>query len=583
MSYRNPPIIVDRSTDVWGKAIAGFGQQVAQGILSVSEARRKAEAAQAAQARKEAQAQQKLTTATRASYMDAARDKYIQIKKNGGLSLAQQFMKQVEIDLNGADGKTGAIDASVQLALNTSLDADQRKKYNKIVDSAKMYQAEAVSGFANVMSGLDYAKEKGEDTQTKPGGWTYKGGNKKEMFSNQLLHYALDTDVMINDDVIEDRKTYKGKEGEIFVEGITLVPVEQFNEGGTFAETLDEGELEDVEKVTKGNKVYYKFSSKKDIRQWDGELVTDIPALPDYSKVYQEVNIENDKGSVNTNLVSEIQRTEGGYDYKEKILDIGTIRKNLESVMSGQASRIMAGSDQEIQAFTTFALEKGGMTMKQFNKDYPDRSQRVEYIKNALIDDSINKKFSSEFGSNRLATAEDVERIKAANPSSTIEVGQEIRFNLDKQAKVEQEDIDDPTQFEIKVGQARKAAPGILKEMTSPDTAGSYFKNKKIGGKNIVDVKVIDVPAADSGTGKGDDAKSSKILELKFVSGSSIVKGEKTEFTDTMKFDLNNPTRLKTLIDLLPDSDVLKQELKDLLDKKLKKVNTGNLPIIKNN
>ena len=400
MSYRNPPIIVDRSTDVWGKAIAGFGQQVAQGILSASEARRKAEAAQAAQAKKEALAQQKLTTATRASYMDAARDKYIQIKKNSGLSLAQQFMKQVEIDLNGADGEVGAIDASVQLALNTSLTKDQRANYNKIVDGAKMYQAEAVSGFANLVSGLDYAKEKSEtkdNTQTKPGGWTYKGGDNKERFSNQLLHYALDTDVMINDDVIEDRKTYKGKEGEIFVEGVTLVPVEQFDGDGTFAKTLNENELKDVEKVTKGDKVYYKFSSKKDVREWDGELVTDIPALPDYSKVYQEVNVEDDKGSINTNLVSEIEKTEDGYDVKEKILDIGTIRDNLESVMSGQASRIMAGSDQEIQAFTTFALEKGGMTMKQFNQDYPDRSQRVEYIKNALIDDSINKKFSSEF------------------------------------------------------------------------------------------------------------------------------------------------------------------------------------------
>ena len=60
MSYRNPPIIVDRSTDVWGKAIAGFGQQIAKGILTANEARRKAEQAQAAQARKEAQAQQKL-------------------------------------------------------------------------------------------------------------------------------------------------------------------------------------------------------------------------------------------------------------------------------------------------------------------------------------------------------------------------------------------------------------------------------------------------------------------------------------------------------------------------------------------
>jgi len=56
--------------------------------------------------------------------MDEARDKYIQIKKNGGLTLAQQFMKQVEIDLDGVDGKGGAIDASVQLALNNNLTKD---------------------------------------------------------------------------------------------------------------------------------------------------------------------------------------------------------------------------------------------------------------------------------------------------------------------------------------------------------------------------------------------------------------------------------------------------------------------------
>lgn len=570
MSYRNPPIIVDRSTDVWGKAIAGFGQQVAQGILSASEARRKAEAAQAAQAKKEALAQQKLTTATRASYMDAARDKYIQIKKNSGLSLAQQFMKQVEIDLNGADGEVGAIDASVQLALNTSLTKDQRANYNKIVDGAKMYQAEAVSGFANLVSGLDYAKEKSEtkdNTQTKPGGWTYKGGDNKERFSNQLLHYALDTDVMINDDVIEDRKTYKGKEGEIFVEGVTLVPVEQFDGDGTFAKTLNENELKDVEKVTKGDKVYYKFSSKKDVREWDGELVTDIPALPDYSKVYQEVNVEDDKGSINTNLVSEIEKTEDGYDVKEKILDIGTIRDNLESVMSGQASRIMAGSDQEIQAFTTFALEKGGMTMKQFNQDYPDRSQRVEYIKNALIDDSINKKFSSEFDSFRPATDKDVERIKAANPSSKIEVGQEIRFNIDKQSKIEPENVSDPTQFEIKVGQAAKAAPGIFKEMTSPKTAAAYFKDRKIGGEKIIAARINTSMSEAAGRG----SKTPKILELDFVSGSSTAKGERTEFTDTMKFDLNNTTRLKTLINLLDDSDILKQELRKLIKNPLLK------------
>ena len=450
MSYRNPPIIVDRSTDVWGKAIANFGQQVAQGILSVGEAKRKAGEAQAAQARKERQAQQKLTTATRASYMDAARDKYIQIKKNGGLSLAQQFMKQVEIDLNGGDGKTGAIDASVQLALNNNLTTDERANYNKIVDSAKMYQAEAVGGFGNVISGLDYANEKKEDMQVQPGGWSYKGSNKKEMFYNQLLHYALDTDTMINDDVIEDRKTYKGDQGEIFVEATTLVPVEQFDGDGTFSEILSENELNDVEKVTKGDKVYYKFSSKKDVREWDGELVTDIPALPDYSKVYQEVNIEDDKGSIATNLISEIQKTEGGYDVEEQILDIGTIRKNLETVMGGQASRIMAGSDQELQAFLNFGLEKGGMTVKAFTDQYPDRTDRLKIIRDSLIDDSINKKFSSEFKSDRKATSDDVKRIKAYNPDSTVKVGDHIRFKRTKQDIIEPEETKKPTEGEIR-------------------------------------------------------------------------------------------------------------------------------------
>lgn len=556
MSYRNPPIIVDRSTDVWGKAIAGFGQQVAQGILSASEARRKAEAAQAAQARKEALAQQKLTTATRASYMDAARDKYIQIKKNGGLSLAQQFMKQVEIDLNGADGEPGAIDASVQLALNTSLTGDQREKYNKIVDGAKMYQAEAVSGFANLMSGLDYAKEKGENMQTKPGGWTYKGGDKKERFSNQLLHYALDTDVMINDDVIEDRKTYKGKEGEIFVEGITLVPVEQFDGNGTFAETLDENELKDVEKVTKGDKVYYKFSSKKDVRQWDGELVTDIPALPDYSKVYQEVNVEDDKGSINTNLVSEIEKTEGGYESTEKILDIGTIRDNLESVMSGQASRIMAGSDQEIQAFLTFGLEKGGMTMKQFNETEQDPSKRVEYIKNALINDSINKKFSSEFGSDRLATAKDVERIKAANPSSKIEVGQEIRFSIDKQAKVEPEETKTPTEGEIRRGNYIETVKYL----------DSRFSIEDLNFESIVDLA------------NGEGIKVEKIYASEEDEKPSKIKIG--NLTITQK---STPKQIKKIA--LIAAGVKPKDAQDIIDGKeiAFTVETGNLPITKNN
>ena len=167
----------------------------------------------------------------------------------------------------------------------------------------------------------------------------------------------------------------------------------------------------------------------------------------------------------------------------------------------------------------------------------------------------------------RPATDKDVERIKAANPSSKIEVGQEIRFNIDKQSKIEPENVSDPTQFEIKVGQAAKAAPGIFKEMTSPKTAAAYFKDRKIGGEKIIAARINTSMSEAAGRG----SKTPKILELDFVSGSSTAKGERTEFTDTMKFDLNNTTRLKTLINLLDDSDILKQELRKLIKNPLLK------------
>jgi len=103
--------------------------------------------------------------------------------------------------------------------------------------------------------------------------------------------------------------------------------------------------------------------------------------------------------------------------------------------------------------------------------------------------------------------------------------------------------------------------------MTSPKTAAAYFKDKKIGGEKIIAARINTSTSEVAARG----TRAPKILELDFISGSSTAKGERTEFTDTMKFDLNNTTRLKTLIDLLPDSDILKQELRKLIKNPLLK------------
>ncbi len=87
MSYRNPPIIVDKSADVWGKAIAGIGQQIAQGITTAGEARKKAEQAQRAAAEKQRAAMQKLEVKIRESYMDCCRNNYLALKIDADLRI----------------------------------------------------------------------------------------------------------------------------------------------------------------------------------------------------------------------------------------------------------------------------------------------------------------------------------------------------------------------------------------------------------------------------------------------------------------------------------------------------------------
>jgi len=456
MSYRNPPIIVDRSTDVWGKAIANFGQQVAQGILSIGDAKKKAGQAQAAQAAKDAAAMQKLTTATRESYMSDFRDSYIALKKKDG-NLAEQFKKQTMIDLNGDGKEMGAIDAQVQLSLNSNLSVIEKEKYNKIVDSAKMYQAQAVDGFGKVISGIDNVKSKSHELLAAPGGWSFKGNNNLERLQNQLAYYAVDTEKMINPDVKESRRLIKGENGENFLEATTLVPLDQFKEGGTFSRQLTPEQEKGMEKVVESGKEYYKFSFKRDANEWDGEFIVDIHDLPDYSNVYQEAGIEDKKGTINQKLTGQIEIAEGGYEDKEELIDIKAIRENesLNTIMLGKASAIEQGDDESKQAFLTFALGKSGTTIKEFNKQYPTPEGRINYIKNSLIDDSISKKFEEKYSS-RAATPEDVERLKAFNPASTVNEGDEILFSNIGSKKAKVKDPEKVTEGAIKRADYKK-------------------------------------------------------------------------------------------------------------------------------
>ena len=340
-----------------------------------------------------------------------------------------------------------AIDARVQLELNTGLTDEQRKEYTKIVDDSKMFQSQAVDGFGKVISSVQDISEKDPTRLGSAGGYVFNGKTPKERFENQLAYYAVNPDIMIDPSVKENRKTSRGEKGENYLETSTLVPVDQFKEGGSFAGTLSSSDIEGLKKVTEDGKDYYKFEFKRDVNVWDGNFTTDIPERPDYSAVYGEANIEDEKGTINAKLVGKVQTQRGDYIDSEEIVDINTIKNDpsLNNILNGQAASINRASDAEVEAFLNFGTNRGGLTIQELNKQFPTPAQRQQYIKDVLVDNSVETKFSQY--KERQATSSDVARLKESDPNSTISEGDTIYYKVLKSEKTKE---DKPTVSEIK-------------------------------------------------------------------------------------------------------------------------------------
>lgn len=123
--------------------------------------------------------------------------------------------------------------------------------------------------------------------------------------------------------------------------------------------------------------------------------------------------------------------------------------------------------------------------------------------------------------------------------------------------KIYKDTGDKPSVSEKRARDAKNQAPQVYSDMFN--NTESYFKNRKINGKDIVEVRVV------PGSVPSGDAKVAPVIELGYRSGTTTKGGEQTIFTNDMVFDLSNPARVRTLIDMLDENDDLKKELKNLV------------------
>ena len=275
MSYRNPQIIVDRSAEIYAQGAAKTGALFAQGIANYFDYKNK----QKEKVDKEKKTYQIGFNKTEGEFDSSLNEVTSKIKIKPLFEIMQE---QGANKLND-----GIIEKQAQITYNTNLDKETKAKYKKDVAGYKFWEGRVVDVSGNVAADLDIIKQtKGSEYGTS-GSIEFLGeGNDKfaTMIAAQTLNRKQIPGVEVSD----------ATDGDVIGYNITLDPNNDY-----IKEAIGSGALniEDL-KATEDGK--YQLKWNRNINNWDGSLIVDVPEKADITsylttgKVLEDNEISSD-------------------------------------------------------------------------------------------------------------------------------------------------------------------------------------------------------------------------------------------------------------------------------------------------
>lgn len=406
-AYENPAIIRDTSGQIYGQAIASFGQSIAKGISiygqKVQEANRKA--------------QEKIERQQRIAY-DIEDKAYAQANKNYAElaskdpSLVDQFKKQTELLLRGNGENIGAIKAQTLLATQNDLTQEERQNYRNIVNRAQTFQISAVEGGGKILADLE--DQKGILAQDIASTHAWVGSNELEKDTSMLTSYVLSDKKA--DGLTGSKELVPGENGSMIVKVTSTI-----DENSNLFKNLDE----ETKEFLKNND--YKLEWKKNINEWNEGLIDEIPEKADYNQMSITNGFESKEGSITPEYivggetgVSKI--ISNGKIFDAKYIDVdGFINsQSFQKDMLGKASGYLARGNGQLSSFMTYKMRDGSFNVNEFKKQ--TTPQQEQEVINALIEDFKNTKLSDL--EQRKATLQDVKNLRALGKN--VKVGQSI-------------------------------------------------------------------------------------------------------------------------------------------------------------
>jgi hypothetical protein len=440
MSYRNPQIIVDRSGEIWAKAIANFGGDVASGLDKYAAVKRKANEV----TKKRKEANQLVWNKTAQKTYDSINTISKTVKDK---TIAEEFIIEAKdmaengtknsVVVNGKKYTIGAISAETQINSNMSLDKDTVAAYSQIVSNFQGYKKRMIDRGTNIKAGLDpLANSISGDIGNK---FDYQGvgpeNTKSQIVANTLLEMKIPG--------VKATKKYERTsfdKGDSYLD-MMRVDAEVDLNSETFKLWKDSGLLSEEDLWIEDGATTGTFSWSRDMDTWgkNGSLITTINPGEQTDEILVSSGFTKENGDItdkgfNTNIIYNNRDVDGGVARRpESHFNPDILRNNIaySSQLTAAAKGVLAMPLDEQMKYIQGNLDWG--TIEQSDWASSKISEKIAFLEEQRFQKDLEKIVSAKNGAmgTRLATSKDVLEYK--KEGIPLEKGDTVYFSSGKE------------------------------------------------------------------------------------------------------------------------------------------------------
>jgi len=295
-AYENPPLIRDRSAEIWAQL--GDITPITTAITAAQKFKYDERIKYEEEVKKRNKEISAVNIKARLTQTEEVMKQYNVLKETDS-SLADQYLEEMKLSMNGRgkpgdkDYVLGTIDAETKLITDTDLSSEQQGDLTNYIIGTKAYAKNNITLAAANKIDADEIEKIGKGEYGNR--YVYMGKNEKEQFTAQALSNAMNRNGDVGFRVDSSKTIYKnskGKNGEAIIDFQFAMDKNEFEETAAYKKILADGE--ELPELKDGQ---YIFKFNGDQNKLKNGLVIDLGEAKDLQKTYLNKNILNQNKS----------------------------------------------------------------------------------------------------------------------------------------------------------------------------------------------------------------------------------------------------------------------------------------------